>query len=54
MNRCDKLAALYDRLLDAYLFRGGDNPYKERKNKLTPRQQAKRKRMMKHIKKGKK
>ncbi len=34
-------------------FKTGDNPFKGRRNKLTPRQQRKRKRMMKHIGKGK-
>ncbi|MEI7866701.1 MAG: ribosome biogenesis GTPase Der [Candidatus Methylumidiphilus sp.] len=32
-------------------FKTGDNPYKEKKNELNPRQLAKRKRMMKHVKK---
>jgi GTP-binding protein len=32
-------------------FRTGDNPYKGRRNKLTPRQQQRRKRLMKHVKK---
>ncbi len=32
-------------------FRTGDNPFKDRKNKLTKRQIAKRKRMFKHVKK---
>ena len=32
-------------------FRSGSNPYAGRRNKLTPRQERKRKRMMKHIKK---
>ena len=32
-------------------FKTGDNPFKDKKNKLTPRQQAKRKRLMQHIKK---
>jgi GTP-binding protein len=32
-------------------FRTGDNPYKGRRNKLTPRQERRRKRMMKHAKK---
>ncbi len=31
-------------------FRTGDNPYKNKKNKLTPRQQSKRRRMMRHVK----
>ena len=32
-------------------FRSGENPYKDRKNKLTPRQARRRKRLMKHVKK---
>jgi GTP-binding protein len=32
-------------------FRSGDNPYAGRRNKLTPRQEQKRRRMMKHVKK---
>ncbi len=32
------------------VFRTGENPYKGRRNKLTPRQQQKRKRLMKHVK----
>jgi GTP-binding protein len=32
-------------------FRTGDNPYKGRRNKLTPRQERRRKRLMKHTKK---
>ncbi len=32
-------------------FKTGDNPYKGRRNKLTPRQQRRRKRLMKHTKK---
>jgi GTP-binding protein len=32
-------------------FRTGDNPYKGRRNKLTPRQERRRKRLMKHAKK---
>lgn len=31
-------------------YRTGDNPYKDKKNKLTQRQVAKRKRLMKHVK----
>ena len=34
-------------------FKTGDNPFKGRRNKLTPRQQRKRKRLMKHMGKGK-
>jgi len=32
-------------------FKTGDNPYKGRRNKLTPRQERKRKRLMKHVRK---
>jgi len=32
-------------------FKTGENPYKGRRNKLTPRQQRRRKRLMKHVKK---
>jgi GTP-binding protein len=32
-------------------FRGGDNPYKDKKNELTKRQINKRKRLMKFVKK---
>ena len=32
-------------------FRTGENPYKGRRNKLTPRQQRRRKRLMRHVKK---
>ncbi len=32
-------------------FKTGENPYKGRRNKLTPRQQHRRKRLMKHVKK---
>lgn len=31
-------------------FKTGDNPFKDRKNKLTARQQSKRRRMMRHVK----
>ena len=31
-------------------FKSSDNPYKGRRNKLTPRQERKRRRMMKHVK----
>jgi len=34
-------------------FRTGENPYQGRKNKLTKRQQEKRRRMMKHVRKSK-
>jgi GTP-binding protein len=32
------------------VFKTGDNPYKGRRNQLTERQQTKRKRLMKHVK----
>ncbi len=35
-------------------FKTGDNPYAGRRNKLTPRQEYKRKRMMQHVRKNKK
>lgn len=35
-------------------YRQGENPYATKKNKLTPRQEHKRKRLMKHLKKSKK
>ena len=38
---------------ETYVVKSGDNPYKNRRNTLTPRQERKRKRMMKHVKKGK-
>ena len=34
-------------------FRTGDNPYADKRNKLTARQVARKRRMMKHVKKGK-
>ena len=33
-----------------FQFKSGDNPYKGRRNVITPRQQRKRKRLMKHVK----
>ena len=35
-------------------FRSGENPYEGKKNKLTDRQVSKRRRLMQHVKKGKK
>lgn len=35
-------------------LKGGENPYKDKKNILTPRQQAKKARLMRHVKKQKK
>ena len=63
-NQTDKLPEAYRRYLvnrfrKAFrlqgtpvriLFKTGDNPFKGRRNKLTPRQQQKRKRLMKHAK----
>ncbi|KTC64975.1 GTP-binding protein EngA (plasmid) [Legionella adelaidensis] len=34
-------------------FKSSENPYKDKKNKLTPRQIQRKKRLMKHVKKGK-
>jgi GTP-binding protein len=63
-NQLDKLPEAYRRYLvnrfrKAFklqgtpvriLFKTGDNPFKGRRNKLTPRQQQKRRRLMKHAK----
>lgn len=65
-NQTDALPGSYKRYLENFLreqldlfgtpirleFRQSDNPYAGRRNKLTPRQQAKRRRLMKHVKKG--
>ncbi|NOX08390.1 MAG: ribosome biogenesis GTPase Der [Gammaproteobacteria bacterium] len=65
-NQTDRVPATYIRYLSSYFlkrlalvgtpvsleFRTGDNPYEGRRNKLTPRQQYKRKRMMRHVKKS--
>lgn len=67
-NQMDKLAESYKRYLSNYyrkslqivgspirlLFQEGDNPFAGRRNKLTPNQLRKRKRLMKFIKKSKK
>ncbi len=64
-NQTDKLPEAYRRYLvnrfrKAFKLRGtpvrmvfktGDNPYEGRRNKLTPRQRRRRKRLMKHVKK---
>ena len=64
-NQTDKLPEAYRRYLvnrfrKAFKLKGtpvrlafktGDNPFKGRRNKLTPRQQQKRRRLMKHVKK---
>lgn len=64
-NQTDKLPEAYRRyLINRYRkafklkgtpvrlsFKTGDNPYKDKRNKLTPSQQRRRKRMMKHVKK---
>lgn len=67
-NQVEKLADSYKRYLSNYfrkslkiigspiriLFQEGNNPFAGKKNKLTPSQLRKRKRLMKFIKKGKK
>ncbi|MDX1518335.1 MAG: ribosome biogenesis GTPase Der, partial [Woeseiaceae bacterium] len=64
-NQTDKLPEAYRRYLvnrfrKAFKLKGtpvrlafktGDNPFKGKRNKLTPRQQQKRRRLMKHVKK---
>jgi GTP-binding protein len=35
------------------VFKEGDNPYKDKKNVLTERQVAKKKRLIRHAKRGK-
>ncbi len=64
-NQTDRIPQTYKRYLINYLrdelklvgtplsvrFKTGDNPYKGRRNTLTPRQQRKRKRMLGHTKK---
>ncbi|MDU6939226.1 MAG: ribosome biogenesis GTPase Der, partial [Haemophilus parainfluenzae] len=66
-NQMDKLPDSYRRYLSNYyrkslkiigspirlLFQEGSNPFAGRKNKLTPNQLRKRKRLMKFIKKAK-
>jgi len=66
-NQCDKLPDSYKRYLSNYFrkalnlmdiplplsFKSPENPYSGKKNKLTPRQVRRRKRMMKHVKKKK-
>ncbi len=63
-NRLDTLPDSYKRYLENFLrrhyrlvgtpirleFRGGDNPYAGRKNQLTERQKAKRRRLLRHVK----
>ncbi|OOG20794.1 ribosome biogenesis GTPase Der [Thioalkalivibrio denitrificans] len=65
-NQTDRLPGSYKRYLTNHYrqqldlvgtpirleFRTGENPYAGRRQKLTPRQQYRRKRMMKHVKKG--
>ena len=67
-NQLKRLAESYVRYLNGFFrkklrlvgtpikfeWKESENPFKGRRNKLTPRQEAKRKRMMKHIKKAKK
>lgn len=64
-NQTSRLPHTYKRYLNNYFrsalklvgtpirleFRTGDNPYKDKRNKLTPRQQRQRKRMLRHVKK---
>lgn len=64
-NQTDKIPASYKRYLVKNFiellklegtplwveFKSSDNPYKDKKNKLTPRQERKRKRLIKHFKK---
>ena len=35
-----------------FVFKEGDNPYKDKKNVLTERQVAKKKRLIRHVKRG--
>jgi len=65
-NQTDSLPASYHRYLANYfrdtlglmgtpvqvLLRSGENPYKDKKNVLTPRQVKRRKRLIKHVKKS--
>jgi GTP-binding protein len=53
INRFRKVFHLYGTPIRIEL-RSPDNPFKGRRNKLTTRQQQKRKRLMKHVKRGKK
>ncbi|WP_019591696.1 ribosome biogenesis GTPase Der [Thioalkalivibrio sp. ALE20] len=64
-NQTDRLPGAYKRYLENFFrrqlklvgtplrleFRSGKNPYAGRRNKLTPRQQQKRKRLMRHVRK---
>lgn len=64
-NQAERLSAVYRRYLINHFrkrfdlkgtpvrlqLKSGKNPYEGRRNKLTPRQEAKRKRMIKHVKK---
>ncbi|MGB5325210.1 MAG: ribosome biogenesis GTPase Der [Pseudomonadales bacterium] len=66
-NQSDKVPQHYTRYLEKVFrrsfklfgtpvrieYRSGDNPYAGRKNKLTPRQASKRRRLMAHVKKNK-
>lgn len=66
-NQLSRLADSYIRYLNSFFrkqlklvgtpikfeWKESNNPYKDRRNKLTPRQEFKRKRMMKHLKKSK-
>jgi GTP-binding protein len=64
-NQTERLPASYKRYLSNYFrnalrlvgtpvqltFKTGENPYKDKPNKLTPRQMRQRKRMIRHVKK---
>ncbi len=66
-NQLSRLADSYIRYLNTFFrkqlklvgtpikfeWKESENPYKDRRNKLTPRQEFKRKRMLKHLKKSK-
>ena len=66
-NQTDKLPADYQRYLEKHFrdaldlegtpvrleLRSGENPYKDKRNTLTPRQVQKKRRAMKHYKKKK-
>ena len=66
-NQVDKVPSHYTRYLEKIFrkvlnlsgtpvkleYKSGDNPYAGRKNQLTPRQQKKKRRLMKHVKKKK-
>ena len=51
LSRCFREAFALEGTPIGIEYRTGDNPYQGRRNKLTPRQQESRKRLMKHVKK---